>query len=281
MKKNFVKRFVKILTIGLFCLSAIIFAGCGETENVVRVDGIEISKKNIYLAEGQTAVISAQVFPFNANNQNYTFESNNESVATCENGFVVAKKAGDAVISVYSEEGGYKDSCNVLVARASDNLELNNFNNLNMPPKELKPIYDEYSKTQKTSATPMNTNEPLTLKHIRNYATKKINKEIQDEVLAGSNVLNEIKNEFQLFVNDLSNQKDMMKNLYSGGQNSFVNAFDNLHNAMIENMQNINNEMIAQIDNLNQKIESGEYAVDSKEINGVTFVVISNSNQPE
>ena len=73
----------------------------------------------------------------------------------------------------------------------------------------------------------------------------------------------------------------MMKNLYSGGQNSFVNAFDNLHNAMIENMQNINNEMIAQIDNLNQKIESGEYAVDSKEINGVTFVVISNSNQPE
>ena len=130
--------------------------GCGDLfdrgnqTKEVRVDGIEISKKNLYLAEGQTAVISAQVYPFNANNQSYTFESSNESVVSVEDGFVTAKKAGNATIYVYSTEGGYNDSCNVLVTTAANNLELNQYNNLNMPPKELEPIY--YDKTTQTNS---------------------------------------------------------------------------------------------------------------------------------
>ena len=139
MKKKGLKYYLVLCVFAVLC---VFVTGCGQTPNNVYVDSIEISKKNLYLAEGQTAVISAQVFPFNANNQNYTFESSNSSVVTCEDGFVVAKKAGDAIIYVYSEEGGYKDSCNVLVTTAKNNLGLNNYNNLNMPPRELEPIYD-------------------------------------------------------------------------------------------------------------------------------------------
>ena len=120
--KNGIKK-ISIISI-LIVFACIFFAGCGQTALNVYVDGISISKKNLYLAEGQTSVISAQVFPFNANNQNYTFESSNNDVVTCEDGFVVAKKAGNATIFVYSEEGGYKDSCNVLVTTAKGKIEL-------------------------------------------------------------------------------------------------------------------------------------------------------------
>lgn len=278
MKKNFFKRFVQIFIIVSICFSALLFAGCGEQQNEVRVDGIEISKKNIYLAEGQTAVISAQVFPFNANNQNYTFESSNDSVVTCEDGFVVAKKAGDAVISVYSEEGGYKDSCNVLVTKASDNLELNNFNNLNMPPKELQPIYNSEDNVQKTNASPIKNDCQSTFKVFKDYALQKLDNEIQSDIEAGKNVLNNIKEEFDLFAKNLEIQKDVFKNTYSGGQNAMIGAFNNLHDAMIDEMQKTNQSMNQTIDDLNEKIESGEYTVESRQINGVTFVVISNSN---
>ena len=280
MKKANRKKWINfVIVLGVFVLS-IMLAGCGEQASEVRVDGIEISKKNIYLAEGQTAVISAQVFPFNANNQNYTFESSDNSVVTCEDGFVVAKKAGDAVISVYSEEGGYRDSCNVLVTRAQDNLELNNFNNLNMPPKELQPIYNSEDEATKTSlsayAKPQAS--PITFNKLKNYAVKRLSDEVESDVNAGKNVLNDIKEEFLQFTDDLKFQKDTMKNLFCDCQNSVVDAFNNLHLTILDELGKTNQAMIDEIDNISQKVEAGEYTVESKELNGVTFVVISNSN---
>ena len=280
MKKANRKKWLNfVIVLGFFVLS-IMLAGCGEQASEVRVDGIKKKKKNIYLAEGQTAVISAQVFPFNANNQNYTFESSDNSVVTCEDGFVVAKKAGDAVISVYSEEGGYRDSCNVLVTRAQDNLELNNFNNLNMPPKELQPIYNSEDEATKTSlsayAKPQAS--PITFNKLKNYAVKRLSDEVESDVNAGKNVLNDIKEEFLQFTDDLKFQKDTMKNLFCDCQNSVVDAFNNLHLTILDELGKTNQAMIDEIDNISQKVEAGEYTVESKELNGVTFVVISNSN---
>ena len=152
MKEKFdkLKNCFKIFSVLAFAM-CLFLCGCGENTASVEVDGIEISKKNLYMAEGQTATLTAQVFPFNANNQNYTFESSNPNIVTIEDGFVTAKKAGDAVIYVFSEEGGYKDSCNVLVTTVANNLTLNNYNNLNMPARDLEPIYnsDDYVKNSK------------------------------------------------------------------------------------------------------------------------------------
>ena len=238
MKKNLIK---KTFVVFIFALTSILFAGCGQTKINVFVDGIEISKKNLYLAEGQTAVISAQVYPFNANNQNYTFESSNTNVVTCEDGFVVAKKAGDAVIYVFSEEGGYKDSCNVLVTTASNNLKLNNYNNLNMPEKELTPLFDadnknisltntqpvknynEFNllKNHKTNKQKFNKDENIAqienkdtknnslFSKIKKYATKRINSEINDDVQSGKNVLNQFKTEFQDSISNLQKQRSI------------------------------------------------------------------------
>lgn len=279
MKKiNFVKHFCLLLI--FICIALLTLSGCNQTTSEVFVDGIEISKKNLYLAEGQTSVISAQVYPFNANNQKYTFESSNDNVVTCEDGFVVAKKAGDAVIYVYSEEGGYKDSCNVLVTKASDNLEINNFNNLNMPPKELEPIYnsEDYQSSQTASIAPFTAKKPSLISKLKNYAVQKTSAEVADDVEAGKKVLNELKQELNNTMFDLQNEKNVFKNMFSEGGNALFDAFNNLQIAMIDEMQKTKQSIISDLDILNQKIDDGEYTVESKDINGVTFVVIKSND---
>ena len=270
--KRFKKQ--KLLLVLMFMLSITLFFGCGVTQSEISVDGIEISKKNIYLAEGQTAVISAQVYPFNANNQNYTFESTDNSVVTCEDGFITAKKAGDAVIYVYSEEGGYNDSCNVLVVKAKDNLELNNYNNLNMPEKDLKPIYNE--EITETSAKAQNNKSELFSK-VKKLSTEKIEAEVNDIVDASKNVLIEIKDELEQTMMDLDKEKNILKNMFTESGNTIFDAFNNVHLSIIEDMQNFKASMIGELDTLQQKIDNGEYTVDTKDVNGVTFVVIKNN----
>ena len=47
---------------------------------------------------------------------------------------------------------------------------------------------------------------------------------------------------------------------------------------MLDVAQNIQTGMIKNIEDIQEKLESGEYTVESKDINGVTFVVIKNDN---
>ena len=286
MKKKSSFKFIATVLV-VFMSSIILLAGCGEKVPNVYVDGISISKKNLYLAEGQTAVISAQVFPFNANNQNYVFESSNNAVVTCEDGFVVAKKAGNAVISVYSEEGGYKDSCNVLVTTAKDNLELNSYNNLNMPPKDLKPIFnsDDYKTDEKTTQTSATLNNTSTFTNSKNnsifakmkkYALQKVNAEAQDEIQAGKNVLEDVKQELQNSITNLNSQKNMFTSLFGEEKNTLFDAFNNLQNQIYDEIAQTKQNMIDNISEIKEKIDTGEYTVETKDMNGVTFVVIKN-----
>lgn len=260
-----------------------IFGGCGETTSQVYVDGIEISKKNLYLAEGQTSVISAQVYPFNANNQNYSFESSDSTIVTCDDGFVVAKKAGDAVIYVYSEEGGYKDSCNVLVTKASDNLEINNYNNLNMPPKELEPIYETNNASAQTSAKPAikGKGSASFISKLKNLAVQKTSEEVAEDIEAGKKVLSQFKQELNNSLLDLESEKNVISNLATETGDTLFDAFNNLHLSMLDEMQKVKQSMINSLDNINQKIDDGEYTVESKDINGVTFVVMKGTNKME
>ena len=291
MKKNLKSLFnKKILSVVAVLFAVLLLAGCGNQTKEVRVDGIEISKKNLYLAEGQTAVISAQVYPFNANNQSYTFESSNESVVSVEDGFVTAKKAGNATIYVYSTEGGYNDSCNVLVTTAANNLELNQYNNLNMPPKELEPIY--YDKTTQTnSPNAMKISERLpfqkqiesrkTLKDHIKSGIRKVNAEISQDVEAGKKVLEDMKQDLQNSVDFLEVQKQNVKTMYEemfkDTQNNLMQSFGNFQTKIYEEMQTMQQNIMENIENVKQKIDSEEYTVESGDINGVTFVVIKNA----
>ena len=296
MKKNFWHLFKnRIMFVFIILITTILLSGCGQQTSKVYVDGIEISKKNLYLAEGQTAVISAQVYPFNADNQEYSFESSDESIVTIEDGFVTAKKAGDAVIYVYSLEGGYKDSCNVLVTTAGNNLELNSYNNLNMPPKELEPIYYENTssknnryKTNRVSQNnqefqPSNIQKPnkKTFKQQLRAGIQKVNAEINDDIMAGKNVLEEIKNDLMNSINNIEQQKQdiisMYDNLFKDTQNGFMESVKNFQTKIYDDIKQTQNSMIQNIENAKVKIDDGEYTVESGDINGVTFVVIKNT----
>ena len=265
MKKIFSNRtFVIMCTILTLCL--FLLSGCGTTEGKISVDSVQISKKNVYLAEGQTTVISAQVYPFNAENQNVIWKSSNEAVVTIEDGFVVAKKAGDAVIEVISEEGGYKDTCNVLVTTASDNLALNDYNNLNMPPKELEPIYHGENTSKKISAKKM----------AKNFV-KRASAEVQDEKESAKQVLEDIKTELKNGINQLEVEKQNIKTSFASitSKNNFAKTFENIHQEMLTGMQNLKQEMLQTLEETTEQLEKEETTAKKQEIDGVTFVVIS------
>ena len=283
-KKNL--KFKVIFTIFALLCSIMPLTGCGNQNQNIYVDDIQISKKNLYLAEGQTAVISAQVYPFNASNQNYSFESSNNDIVTCEDGFVTAKKAGEATIFVFSEEGGYNDTCNVLVVKAKDNLELNSFNNLNMPPKDLEPIYD-FDSSQNTQSPAVETSSkninffdkdrPLSVNRIKKDITKKVMSEIKDEKLAAKTVLNELKTEMADSISSLKTQKELFTPTFTNQKNELFSSISKIQNDIFDDIIQAKNSMLNSISELESKVESGEYTVETKNMNGVTFVVIKNN----
>ena len=320
MKKKILLNFIILLLFG------IILTGCKNQGESVLVDSISISKKNLYLAEGQTAQISAQVYPFNADNQNYEFVSSNNSVVTIDNGFVKAIKAGNATISAISEDGGYKDSCNVLVTTVKNNLALNNYNNMNMPmninyqkefdkenaktskidknkQKNAQNLSKNSNKTAnsqnfiKVSETDIaeNIDQKTTAKQILEEIKTKTIQEMNVGFDAGKNVFDQIKNDFNVTINNIKNQSiDICNNFLQDTKqetDNSINSFFDLQTEIFESIQNINNqinqsiqnfktEMIEQIDNIEQNIDSDDYVVETKDINGVKFVVITNkSNQ--
>lgn len=63
----------------------------------------------------ETATLTATVQPLDATNRNVSWSSDNEGVATVDNGVVTAHSAGTANITVTTEEGGFEQSCVVTV----------------------------------------------------------------------------------------------------------------------------------------------------------------------
>ena len=277
------------LLISILCL-----AGCGTSEEKIMVDSIQISKKNIYLAEGQTAVISAQVYPFNASNQKVVWSSTNDKVVTIEDGFITAHKAGDAIIEVISEEGGYKDTCNVLVTTAENNLALNDYNNLNMPPRELEPIYNsrDYDtqnqtannkKTQNTSFSKLTSNktnnQPVKSSNLKNVTTM-ANAEVTDDKQVAISMFEKVKSNLKNSIDSLQQEKELISTtLKNDFSNDFQNFVFNFQSELLDEMKNVKQEMIDSIEQIQEKVQNNEFTVQKQNTDGVTFVMISNMSE--
>ena len=277
------------LLISILCL-----AGCGTSEEKIMVDSIQISKKNIYLAEGQTAVISAQVYPFNASNQKVVWSSTNDKVVTIEDGFITAHKAGDAIIEVISEEGGYKDTCNVLVTTAENNLALNDYNNLNMPPRELEPIYNsrDYDaqnqtvnnkKTQNTSFSKLTSNktnnQPVKSSNLKNVTTM-ANAEVTDDKQVAMSMFEKVKSNLKNSIDSLQQEKELISTtLRNDFSNDFQNFVFNFQSELLDEMKNVKQEMIDSIEQIQEKVQNNEFTVQKQNTDGVTFVMISNMSE--
>jgi uncharacterized protein YjdB len=81
------------------------------------VSGVSLNLASLSLTMGgtETATLIATVQPAGAANKNVTWESSNSSVATVNNGEVTAVSAGNATITVTTEDGGKTATCVVTV----------------------------------------------------------------------------------------------------------------------------------------------------------------------
>ena len=93
-------------------------ATCKVTVNApqtVPVTGVTLDKAELTLEKGSTGALTATVEPQNATNNTVTWSSSNPEVATVDNGVVTAVSAGEAIITVTTEDGAKTATCKVTV----------------------------------------------------------------------------------------------------------------------------------------------------------------------
>jgi uncharacterized protein (TIGR02145 family) len=86
-----------------FLVSILILLACSKEDNEiekVQVASISIDIKSLSLIEGETGEIQATILPENAKDKTLTWKSSDTSIATVDNGKVLAVKEGKARISV-------------------------------------------------------------------------------------------------------------------------------------------------------------------------------------
>jgi len=106
MKKNFLK------ITALVALLLIVAIGCNKD---VSVTGVTLNETALTLTVGGMATLTATVLPNDATDKAVSWTSNNEAVATVENGVVTANEAGAAIITVTTNDGNYTAICTVTV----------------------------------------------------------------------------------------------------------------------------------------------------------------------
>ena len=88
----------------------------GEEEVVIDVTDVMLDQSEVTLKVGNTMQLNATVKPENATNKNVAWESDNTEVVTVDNnGKITALKAGQANITVTTEDGNKSATCKVTV----------------------------------------------------------------------------------------------------------------------------------------------------------------------
>ena len=89
----------------------------------VNVTEVTLDKTELTLTEGETETLTATVRPDNADNRKVTWSSDKTEVATVDgDGRVTAVKAGEAVVTVTTEDGGKTATCKVTVKAKAVNV---------------------------------------------------------------------------------------------------------------------------------------------------------------
>ncbi len=83
----------------------------------VAVTGVTLNKATLSLIAGASETLTATVAPADATNKNVAWTSSDATVATVDaNGKVTGVKAGEAIITVTTEDGGKTATCRVTVS---------------------------------------------------------------------------------------------------------------------------------------------------------------------
>lgn len=87
-------------------------------ETVVRVTGLELDKDSLTLHVGEPGEIIPIISPEDATVNAIIWESDNETIATVENGIITPLEEGIAIITATTVDGGYSATC-ILVVEAA------------------------------------------------------------------------------------------------------------------------------------------------------------------
>ena len=101
----------------------------------VNVTGVSLNKNTLNLFVGESEVLAAGIMPDTASNNSVTWASSNPGIATVsENGLVTAVSEGITSVIATTNDGGFKDTCevtvNILIPVTAVSL---NFTNLDLP----------------------------------------------------------------------------------------------------------------------------------------------------
>ena len=117
------------------CCSDYLIVTVGST---VSVTSVTLDSTSLSLEEGQCACLTATVCPNNASNQNLSWTSSNNSVATVSNGVITAVANGSAKITATAADGSGK-SASCIVRVTGDIL----VSYIYIPPRNRKMITDQ------------------------------------------------------------------------------------------------------------------------------------------
>ncbi len=99
-----------------------------HVETFIAVTGVNIDPATATIIEGNTQQLTASLTPENATNQNVSWSSSDETIATVNNnGLVTAVAEGDATITVTTEDGSFTATCAVEV---KSNVSVNDISKL-------------------------------------------------------------------------------------------------------------------------------------------------------
>src|SRR5699024_7710311 len=94
--------------------------GLRKKEEVV--ESVVLDKNELFMLPGETEKLTANILPETAINKDVTWESSNPEIITVDKqGNVIAKEAGQAVITVKSKDKGKTATCTVYVQGISLN----------------------------------------------------------------------------------------------------------------------------------------------------------------
>lgn len=84
---------------------------------IYNVTGISLSRTAVEIYESEELVLIATVYPANATDKSVTWSVDNPEVVSVENGKVVAKTPGTAIVTVTSTDGNYTATCQLSVLK--------------------------------------------------------------------------------------------------------------------------------------------------------------------
>ena len=86
--------------------------------SIIHVNSVSLNETTLDLLTGDHSTLSATVLPSNASDKSVNWSSNNESVATVNSkGKITAISAGQAIITVTTNDGGLTASCTVNITQ--------------------------------------------------------------------------------------------------------------------------------------------------------------------